>query len=174
MKKLRLRKSQECCLAMNSAASLRLLVVACIALALQSCDFYRGRDFVRSGLSQSELRSLFEKHTSVALTEDEKVLNAYSDAGRDPTFWFQASFDPHRGDKLREMLLRKGYVIRPEEQDILPRVTPTKIAGWWNSAAIGKATLFTLQRDKVHSDANGVWCFVDERRGFLFACSFTY
>jgi len=153
---------------------LRLLVASCIFLGLQSCDFYRGKDFVKNGLSQSDLRSLFERRSSIALTEDEKVLNAYSDSGRDPTFWFEVSFDPQQGEKLREMLLRKGYVIRTEKQRIIPRVTPKKIAGWWDSAAIEKATLFTLQRDKLHSDTNGVWCFLDEERGILFACSFTY
>ena len=159
---------------MNSVSCLRLLVAGCILLGLQSCDFYRGVDFVKRGLSQPDLRSLFELHSSIALTEDEKVLNAYSNAGRDPTFWFEVSFVLQQGDKLREMLLRKGYVIRTEEQWTSPRVAPKRIAGWWNSTAIEKGTLFTLQRDKIHPDTNGVWCFLDEGRGTLFVCSFTY
>lgn len=169
-----LLKSPESCSAMSSSLRLRVIAACSLLLGLQSCEFYSDKDFVKDGASQPELRSLIWKKASIELTEQEKVVNAYSNGGRDPTFWFEVSFAPRQAVSLREMLRQNGYTIRAEQSQITPRITPGKIAAWWNPATMYNPTLFTLQRNKEHSDTDGVWCFFDEVNGRLVASSFTY
>jgi hypothetical protein len=158
---------------MNSASFLKLFVAGCMALALQSCDFLGSKDFVRIGYSQAQLRAMFEHRCKVPLTENEEVRNAFSDGGRDQSYWFQVSFDPQRGGVLRERLLESGFLVRSEREYFLEDVPiPKAIGGWWDSAAIVEADLFTLQRAWVTPGRRAdVLCFLDERRGTLFAFS---
>lgn|GEM_PF-6539618 len=167
-------KRKEYCLVMSRGDCLRAVVVMTVLAGLQSCDFYHGKDFVKGGTSQSDLRSLLRQHASIELTEHEKVVNAYSNGGRDPTLWFEVSFDSSRAENLQEMLLRNGYAIRVERPEIMPRVTPANIIRWWDPSAMDSSTLFTLQRDKEHPDTNGVWCFLDGTSGKLIGSCFTY
>jgi hypothetical protein len=162
---------------MGKAAVLKVLVAGCVALALQSCDFLGSRDFVRIGYSQVQLRELFEDRCDVPLADNEKVLNAYSGGGRHPSFWFQVLLDPQGGVSPRERLLERGYVVITERKyDVLGDTrVPTAIGSWWDPAVIEEATLFILQRTPVTPRAIPlVVCFLDERRGTLFAYSLPY
>jgi hypothetical protein len=159
---------------MNRAPLLKVFLASCMALALQSCDFLGSRDFVGEGLSQTQLRALFQNRCKVPLTQNEEVRNAFSDGGRDQSYWFQVSFDPQRGDVLRERLLESGFLVSSEHEHFLEVVhIPKAIGGWWDSAAVAEAALFTLQRPRVTEGRRAdVFCFLDEKRGTLFAFSY--
>ena len=148
--------------------------MAAVMIGLQSCEFYNGKDFVRDGASQSDLRALLCQQASLELTENEKILNAYSDTGRDPTLWFEVSFDPNRSESLKKMLLQNGYVVNTRKRSPMPSIAPPRIAQWWSPIVTDGTILFTLVRDKEHPDSEGVWCFFSAETGKLFGFSFTH
>lgn len=160
---------------MSSGASVRLFAASCIALALQACDFTRSQDFVDTGFTQTQLRELFEGRCNVPLADNEKVLHAFSDGGRHPILWFQVLLDPHGGVSLRDRLLDRGFVVISDRKyDGLGSVrVPIAIGSWWDPAVMEKTTLFHLYRTLVTPRENPlVVCFLDERRGTLFAYSY--
>lgn len=170
---------KEYCLVMSRGCFVPMALSLTLLMSLPGCEFYRDKDFIEAGASQSYLRFLVQQKASIELTESEKIINAYSDGGRDPTFWFEVSFDPNEADRIRSILIQSGYDLRKEVPARIPtEVEPfepvPKIERWWNPTAMKNATLFTLQRDNERIDTDGVWWLLDESGGRMLGCSFTY
>ena len=143
-----------------------------ISVIMQSCDFYRRPDLGR--MSQGELHFLIKQITSIELLDRDKVENAFTDGGRDPTTWFEIKFDDERKTQIPALLAQQGYKIKDGLIGDLPRPLPPEIATWWDLKKLSSSTLFILRRQEDRDDAVGVWCFFDSTQGKLLGCSFSH
>jgi hypothetical protein len=143
-----------------------------MSVTMQSCDVFSRPDLER--MSQAELHLLINRITSIELLDRDKVENAFTDGGRDPTVWFEIKFDDERKTQIPASLAQLGYKMKDGLISDLPRPLPPEIATWWDLNKLSSSTLFILRRQEDRDDADGVWCFFDAVHGKILGCNFSY